>query len=103
MGFLERYNGLVEEVGLTRAGVAYRWVVWHGGLDGEMGDQVVVGASSSTQLRETVKEIETGPLEDWVVKRLDEMWKDVEDEAPENNFVTFSKLVKAGELSGATH
>ncbi|KAG4424710.1 hypothetical protein IFR04_002243 [Cadophora malorum] len=68
-----------------------------------MGDQVVVGASSSTQLRETVKEIEKGPLEDWVVKRLDEMWKDVEHEAPENNFVTFSKLVKAGELSGATH
>ena len=50
LGFLERYNGLVEEVGLTRAGVAYRWVVWHGGLDGEMGDQVVVGASSSTQV-----------------------------------------------------
>lgn len=31
------------------------------------------------------------------------MWKDVEHAAPENNFVTFSKLVKAGELSGATH
>lgn len=48
--FLERYNTLVEEVELTRAGVAYRWVVWHGGLDGEKGDQVVVGASSSTQV-----------------------------------------------------
>ncbi|KAH7410978.1 NADP-dependent oxidoreductase domain-containing protein [Cadophora sp. MPI-SDFR-AT-0126] len=103
--FLERFGALVEEMGVgeTRVGVAYRWVVWHGGLDGEKGDQVVVGASSAKQLRETVKEIEKGPLEEWVIRRLDEMWKDVEDEAPENNFVTFAKLVKAGELSGATH
>ncbi|PVH87460.1 Aldo/keto reductase [Cadophora sp. DSE1049] len=105
LGFLEGFGALVEEMGRgeTGVGVAYRWVVWHGGLDGGRGDQVVVGASTARQLREAVKEIEKGPLEDWVVKRLDDMWKDVEDEAPENNFVTFAKLVKAGELSGATH
>ncbi|KAH7354921.1 NADP-dependent oxidoreductase domain-containing protein [Rhexocercosporidium sp. MPI-PUGE-AT-0058] len=56
-----------------------------------------------SQLREVVEEIKKGPLEDWVVERLDEMWRDVEEEAPEDNFRTFTKLVKAGLLSGTTH
>ncbi len=84
--FLKKFNNLAEKAEVSRVGLAYRWVVWHGGLDGEKGDQVVVGARRAGQLKETAKEIEKGPLEGWVIQRLDEMWKSVESEAPEDNF-----------------
>lgn len=98
LDFLGKYNALAKEAGVSRAALAYRWVCWHGGLDFQRGDQVLVGASSKEQLRETVESIGQGRLAEWVARRLDGMWRVVESEAPENNFATYLKLKKAGGL-----
>jgi len=95
---LEEFGKLAEEAGTTKAGLAYRWVVWNSFLDPEKGDAVVLGASSGKQLTETVSEIEKGPLEGWVVQRLEKLWRSLEADAPRNNFETFTKLTKAGLL-----
>jgi aflatoxin B1 aldehyde reductase len=95
---LEEFGKLAEEAGMSKAGLAFRWVVWNSFLDQGKGDMVVLGASSGRQLRETVWEIRKGPLEGWVVERLEELWKSVEGEAPGNNFETLTKLSKAGLL-----
>jgi aryl-alcohol dehydrogenase-like predicted oxidoreductase len=95
---LEEFGRLAEEARSSKAGLAVRWVVWNSFLDAEKGDAVVVGASSGKQLSETVNEIEKGPLEEWIVERLEALWKTVEADAPGNNFETYRKLVKAGVL-----
>jgi aflatoxin B1 aldehyde reductase len=95
---LEEFGKLAEEAGTSKAGLAYRWEVWNSFLDPELGDSIVLGASSGKQLSETVKEIEKGPLEGWVVERLEALWRSIEVDAPGNNFETFTKLTKAGLL-----
>jgi len=69
-------------------------VVWNSAL-GEEGDCVVMGATNVSQLEETLMEIERGPLEGLAVKRLDEMWKGIEADAPGNNYSTYKKLREA--------
>jgi aflatoxin B1 aldehyde reductase len=45
-----------------------------------------------------VREIQKGPLEGWVVERLEAMWRSIKADAPGNNFETYKKLSKAGLL-----
>ena len=96
--FLDEYAALVKESGNSKAGLAYRWVVWNSVLKAESGDCVILGATSAKQLENTVEEIERGPLDDWVVERLDRMWKKVEKDAPQDNFSTYKKLAASGGL-----
>jgi aryl-alcohol dehydrogenase-like predicted oxidoreductase len=95
---LEEFGKLAEEAGTSKAGLACRWVAWNSFLEAEKGDMVVLGASSGRQLSETVREIQKGPLEGWVVERLEAMWRSIEVDAPGNNFETYTKLSKAGLL-----
>lgn len=83
--YLRRFGELAEEAGVSKLGLAFRWVRYHSALSGEHGDRVIFGASSLEQVEETLAEIEKGPLEGWVAKRLDEMWKIIEKDAPYNN------------------
>lgn len=96
--FLEEYRNLCEEIGESPAGLAYRWMVWNSALRVEGGDVVVLGASSAAQLENTILEVEKGKLEESVVQRLDEMWKEIDKDAPGDNFGTYKKLMKAGIL-----
>jgi len=98
LNYLTEYSKLCEESGISKAGLATRWVVWNSDLDPTKGDLVVLGAKNAKQLRKTVEEIERGPLEEWVVERLDGLWKSVEKDAPQDNFATFKKLSAAGLL-----
>jgi aflatoxin B1 aldehyde reductase len=74
---LDEFGKLGEEAGSSKAGLAFRWTAWNSYLDAEKGDALVVGASSGKQLDDTVKEIEKGPLEEWVVERLNGLWKNM--------------------------
>lgn len=67
-------------------------------MKAELGDFVILGATRAKQLKNTVEEIGKGPLEDWVVERLDKIWKRVENDAPQDNFSTSQKLVASGGL-----
>ena len=98
--YLEEYGKLAKESGNTKVGLAYRWVVWNSLLGEEKGDCVILGASSARQLRETVKEIEKGPLEPWVLEKLGTMFKSIENDDPGDNFKTFKKLRAEGVLEG---
>jgi len=97
--YLEEYAKLAEESGNTTSGLAYRWAVWNSAL-GENGDCAILGASSPAQLRETIDEIDKGPLEPWVLERLETMFEGIKNEDPGHNFATFKKLKAAGELEG---
>lgn len=73
MAMLEKYEKPAEESGVGRLGLALRWVRWHGALGGKLGDEMLLGANNARQLKEVLEEVEKGPLERWVVGRLDEL------------------------------
>jgi aflatoxin B1 aldehyde reductase len=60
----------------------------------------VLGASkvSARQPNETCEQSEKGPLEGWAVVRLEEIWKEIEADAPGDNFAVYKKLLDAGLL-----
>jgi aflatoxin B1 aldehyde reductase len=60
---------------LTEAGCALRWIMHHSQLKSELGDAIIIGASSNTHLEENLKDFEKGPLPEDVVLALDEAWK----------------------------
>jgi aflatoxin B1 aldehyde reductase len=93
--YLEEYIKLAKESGIAQSEIAYRWVVYHSVLRKE-NDTVIVGAQTAKQLEETMVGIERGPLEEWVVGRLEEMWKIVEGDAPRDNFEVFNELREEG-------
>ncbi|KAG0653032.1 Sirodesmin biosynthesis O [Hyphodiscus hymeniophilus] len=96
--FLDGYAKLAEENGISKAGMAYRWVVWNSALKPALGDCVVLGASSAKQMKNTVEEIDKGPLGQKIVSRLDRLWQSVENDAPQDNFATYKKLAASGAL-----
>lgn len=96
--YLEEYEKLANESGNSKIGLAHRWIVWSSTL-GE-GDCVILGARTAGQLRETISEIEKGPLENLILEKLEIMFKWIENDDPGNNFSTFKKLKATGELEG---
>ncbi|KAL7947871.1 NADP-dependent oxidoreductase domain-containing protein [Trichoderma barbatum] len=92
MKMLGEFGVLSEESGISRAGLAYRWVRHHSGLKSHSGDEMLIGASTSEQLADTMKELEDGPLESWITKRIDELWEMVKDEEPVDNLKTTRKV-----------
>lgn len=92
MELLKKFHKLSEETGISKGGLAGRWVRWHSVLGKE--DSLIIGASSVEQLESMVEELEKGPLGTWVVERIEEMWDGVKDVAPTDNFADFLKLAK---------
>ncbi|KAH8648855.1 NADP-dependent oxidoreductase domain-containing protein [Ilyonectria robusta] len=79
---LKEFGQLSEDSGVSRVGLAYRWVRFHSVLDGNLGDEMIIGGATTEQVEESLVELEKGPLEPWVVKRIDELWEIVKDHAP---------------------
>lgn len=100
MALVDDYTKLAKESGNTQAGMAYRWVVWNSALKESLGDCVILGASSARQLKNTIEEIEKGPLEGWVADRLEVLWKTVVNDAPQDNFATYKKLAATDGFEG---
>lgn len=88
---LDVWEQIAKDEGVPRAELAYRWVVYHSKLQGDLGDAVIVGARNGQQLRETVEAIKNGPLSDGAVKRIDGVWESVKADAPLDNFEMLSK------------
>jgi aflatoxin B1 aldehyde reductase len=83
---LDVWDQIARDEGVSRAELAYRWIVYHSKLQGDLGDAVIVGARKHEQLRETVAAIEKGPLSDHAVKRIDEVWESIKADALLDNF-----------------
>ena len=78
---LDQWGEIAEREGVSKAAVAYRWVVWHAGLDGDRGDKVVIGARDIGQLEETLRAVEDGPLSEGAVGEIEGIWEKVKGEA----------------------
>ncbi|KAF7547345.1 hypothetical protein G7Z17_g7793 [Cylindrodendrum hubeiense] len=93
MEMLEEFGKLSDKSGVSRSGLAYRWVRYHSALKGNLGDEMILGAASAAQLEESLMELEKGPLENWVVERIDELWDIVKEDAPRDNMKSARKFL----------
>ncbi|RFU81570.1 aflatoxin b1 aldehyde reductase member 3 [Trichoderma arundinaceum] len=93
MKLLGEFGTLSEKSGISRVGLAYRWVRHHSFLKSEKGDEMIVGVSSPDHLTNTLDELEGGPLEPWIIQRIEELWDLVKDEEPVDNVKSSRKLL----------
>ncbi|RAO64522.1 uncharacterized protein BHQ10_000534 [Talaromyces amestolkiae] len=87
--FLTEFGKLAAQEGITQAELAYRWIVYHSHLDGEMGDGIIVGSRFGDHLTATIEGLKKGPLSGAVAKRMDELWKGVEKDSILDNWNDF--------------
>lgn len=62
------------EYQLTEAECALRWMVHHSKLEADLGDSVIIGASSEKHLKENLEDLEKESLPDEVVESLNKAW-----------------------------
>ncbi|KAG2411609.1 hypothetical protein HFD88_009165 [Aspergillus terreus] len=79
---LEAIHAVAEKHGLRDGEVALRWLKHHSFLREELGDAIIVGASSVKHLEANLVDLEQGPLPDEVVQVLEEVWPSVKGVAP---------------------
>jgi aflatoxin B1 aldehyde reductase len=59
---------------LTESECALRWLMHHSKLSAQLGDAVIVGASSLKHLEDNLQDMEKGPLPESVLHSLDQAW-----------------------------
>ncbi|KAK1750330.1 putative oxidoreductase [Echria macrotheca] len=87
---LDDWERIASDEGVSRAELAYRWVIWHSKLNGDLGDAIIIGARNVEQMRETVDWAKKGPLSPGAVRKIDEIWESVKADAPLDNFEVIS-------------
>lgn len=79
---LEKIASVAMSHDLTLGEVALRWLEHHSQLKEEMGDAIIVGASSVKHLEDNLVDLEKGPLPEEVVQAVEEAWPLVKGVAP---------------------
>ncbi|KAK3321512.1 putative oxidoreductase [Cercophora scortea] len=74
---LREFDAGVKGEGLTSIEVAVRWIVHHSALGD--GDGVILGATKTPQIVQTVSMVEKGPLPPACIKLADALWDAVAD------------------------
>ncbi|KAJ7436817.1 NADP-dependent oxidoreductase domain-containing protein [Mycena latifolia] len=72
---LELLRPVLATHGITESEAALRWLRHHSVLKKELGDAIVMGASSTKQLEDNLQALEKGPLPEDVVKAMDACWE----------------------------
>ncbi|KAL7929255.1 Aldo/keto reductase [Trichoderma chlorosporum] len=83
---LEEFGKLSANTGVSRSGLAYRWVRYHSALKSELGDQMILGSVTAQQLEQALAELDKGPLEAAIV--------DKQNDAPIDNLISVRKVVR---------
>jgi aflatoxin B1 aldehyde reductase len=83
---LDVWEQIAKGENVSRAELAYRWVVYHSKLQGDKGDAVIVGARTTQQFKETIQALKAGTLSDAAVKKIDRIWDSVKAEAYLDNY-----------------
>lgn len=83
---LDTWGEAAEKAQCTRAALAYRWIKYHTSLSADLGDAILMGASTVKQVSQTLDCLKDGPLIPEVVQIINEIWDTVKDEAPFDNF-----------------
>jgi aflatoxin B1 aldehyde reductase len=78
----QKIQDAAKKYGLSGHAVALRWSIHHSALSGDHGDAVIIGASSVSQLKESLEICDAGPLPEEVVQTIDGIWPEVRDVAP---------------------
>ena len=94
---LSEWESIAIDAGVSKAAVAYRWVMYNSMLDPEFGDGIIIGASRHQQLEQTLHDIQYGPLEASIAERIDTLWDLVKDQAPIDNYHSYA--MEAGLVS----
>jgi aflatoxin B1 aldehyde reductase len=68
--------------GISGHAAALRWTAHHGALRKELGDAIVIGASSVEQLNSNIDAIEDGPLPDDVADALGAIFAEIGEALP---------------------
>lgn len=92
MKMLEKWGKLAEDSEVGRVGLANRWVRYHSFLNGEKCDEMILGASTYEQFQDTVDQIEKGPLEDWIVEKVNGFWELIKEDAEVDNIRAFKAV-----------
>jgi len=71
---LDIIRAAAKKFQLTEAEVALRWMMHHSMLKSEVGDTVIIGASSLKHLEENLVDLEKGPLPEEMLEALDKAW-----------------------------
>ncbi|KAK7737353.1 hypothetical protein SLS53_006656 [Cytospora paraplurivora] len=74
---MKRFDAAVKAEGLTPTEVALRWVAYHSALGD--GDAIILGASKTAQIQETVRMIRKGGLSPELVGMAEEIWEAVKE------------------------
>lgn len=83
---LTTWESIAREAGISKAALAYRYITYHSILSREHNDGIIVGASSTRQLEQTLTSLEDGPLHPAIAAKVDQVWELVKDEAPPGDF-----------------
>ncbi|RVX72174.1 hypothetical protein B0A52_04378 [Exophiala mesophila] len=83
---LEKWEQIAKQEGISRAELAYRWVVYHSQLNKDLGDAIIFGARDFDQLEETLVSVRKGKLSEAALKGIDEVWEEIKHEAPLDNY-----------------
>lgn len=95
---LDEWGVIAKDAGIPKAALAYRWIAYHSALKAENGDAIIIGASKLSQVEETCSYIEDGPLDAKIANRASALWKQIEKDAPIDNWNSYAGLnAKPGE------
>ena len=87
---LSEWESIANDAGMSKAALAYRWVMYNSMLDPELGDGIIIGASRPQQLEQTLRDIECGQLEASFAERIDTVWDLVKEQAPIDNYHSYA-------------
>ncbi|KAI5476869.1 Aldo/keto reductase [Pseudohyphozyma bogoriensis] len=74
---LSSLSPILSAHSLTYPEVALRWMTHHSLLRQDLGDAILIGASSVGHLESNLVDLEKGPLPEEVVEKLEEAWEGV--------------------------
>ncbi|KAL5390316.1 hypothetical protein DPSP01_001888 [Paraphaeosphaeria sporulosa] len=79
---IDEVKAAADKHGLTLAEVALRWLNWHSKLEKEIGDAVVVGASSMKHLEQNLRDLGKAQLPEEVLEAVNSAYSKVQAVAP---------------------
>lgn len=83
---LDKWEQIAQDAKISKASLAYRWIAYHSELKATNGDAIIVGATKTSQLEETLTAVGAGPLEKEIAERVSAIWETVKHEAPRDNY-----------------
>ena len=75
---VENFKRTLRPLGVSATEAALRWIVYHSTLRDE--DAVILGASREEQVVDSMEIVKRGPLEEEVVKAVEQVWEAVRQE-----------------------